>query len=329
MVFNLSEGFYDRPSPVECYKLNIIAYIYVIMLVLSLLFNSGLLIVFARYKDLIQSLNVYIFVITALNLFGSVTQFPVVIAANLHCHWMFKKLGCDISGYIMYAIGCAHIYLTMAMSIERYVVLKNPAFIKKLNFGLYFKVISICILLSLLWATFPLFGWSYYTLEGALTSCSVEWADRSWNVFTYNVTIWVFGFIVPLSAILYCNIMTIKLIKNTPKATPENPEETRTAEEEKKITFTVLIYIWTFLITWTPYSLVSMWSAFVNPDHISPLGSTIPAMFAKSSMVWSTILFVYSNKPIREKFLNTEDKTVKSGRGDLELDTNRLSVPTG
>ena len=85
MGFNLSEEFYSRDSPVECWKLNIIAYIYVIMLALSVIFNSSLLMVFARSKELIQSLNVYIFVITVLNLFGSITQFSVVIPANLHC----------------------------------------------------------------------------------------------------------------------------------------------------------------------------------------------------------------------------------------------------
>ena len=51
----------------------------------------------------------------------------------------------------------------------------------------------------------------------------------------------------------------------------------------------------------TPYAIVSMYSAFINPDHISPFGSTLPAMFAKSSLAWSTILFIYSSSNIRSK----------------------------
>ena len=125
---------------------------------------------------------------------------------------MFKKLGCDVSGFIMYSIGCMHIYLTMAMSIERYVVLKKPSLLKKLTFGTYFKVISLCAFFSILWAVLPFFGWSYYTLEGALTSCSVEWADWSPDVVSYNIAIWIFGFIVPLTAILYCNIKTLQFV---------------------------------------------------------------------------------------------------------------------
>ena len=56
------------------------------------------------------------------------------------------------------------------------------------------------------------------------------------------------------------------------------------------------------MITWTPYSVVSMWSAFVNPEDISPLGATLPAMFAKSSMVWGTLLYLMTNSRVRAKF---------------------------
>jgi len=66
-----------------------------------------------------------------------------------------------------------------------------------------------------------------------------------------------------------------------------------------------------------------MYSAFINPDHISPLAATIPAMFAKSSMVFSTVLFFYSNKPIRENFIHSnwsanDDDDIEKNNG-LEL----------
>lgn len=54
-----------------------------------------------------------------------------------------------------------------------------------------------------------------------------------------------------------------------------------------------------------PYSVVSFYSAFINPNDISPLGSSLPAMFAKSSMVWSSLLILFANKQIRSK-LNKE-----------------------
>ncbi len=54
-----------------------------------------------------------------------------------------------------------------------------------------------------------------------------------------------------------------------------------------------------------------MYSAFINPDHITPAISTLPALLTKSSMLWSTVFFIFTNKELRKKFcqnlVNQED----------------------
>jgi hypothetical protein len=47
--------------------------------------------------------------------------------------------------------------------------------------------------------------------------------------------------------------------------------------------------------------LVTLYGAFIDPDYITPVYSTIPAIFAKSSTVWSTIFFIITNKSIKSK----------------------------
>ena len=56
-----------------------------------------------------------------------------------------------------------------------------------------------------------------------------------------------------------------------------------------------------FLITWLPYSMGSMYVAFIDANGLTPMLETLPAMFAKSSMVWSTIFFIFSNKQFKSK----------------------------
>ena len=51
-------------------------------------------------------------------------------------------------------------------------------------------------------------------------------------------------------------------------------------------------------MAWTPYAIVSLISAFIDPNLITPLGSLIPAVFAKASMAWGGIYFTFSNKEI-------------------------------
>jgi len=51
------------------------------------------------------------------------------------------------------------------------------------------KIIMICLVYTLILTIAPLVGWSYYSLESSLIQCGVEWAERSWNVQSYNFTI--------------------------------------------------------------------------------------------------------------------------------------------
>ena len=112
----------------------------------------------------------------------------------------------------MYFVGCTQIYLMAAISFERYLVINNPFVTKCISYRMTCVIICLCCLLSLVWAGAPLIGWSYYSLEGALTSCSVEWKARTANVISYNVTIFLCTFIIPLFIILFTNIKLLFIV---------------------------------------------------------------------------------------------------------------------
>ncbi len=81
-----------------------------------------------------------------------------------------------------------------------------------MTYKVSFFIIAICILLGVFWASLPLFGWSHYSLESGLTSCSVEWAERSFNVYSYNVTIFIFVFVIPVFIIVFCNLCMLAIV---------------------------------------------------------------------------------------------------------------------
>lgn len=112
----------------------------------------------------------------------------------------------------MYFVGCTQIYLMAAISFERYLVINNPFVTKCISYRMTWVIICLCCLLSLVWAGAPLIGWSYYSLEGALTSCSVEWKARTVNVISYNVTIFLCTFIIPLFIIVFTNIKLLFIV---------------------------------------------------------------------------------------------------------------------
>jgi hypothetical protein len=102
-------------------------------------------------------------------------------------------------------------YLTLN-TFERYLIVFKPCLMKKFSFKMTMSVIGMCALLSLFWSVLPLIGWSHYSLEKGLTSCSIEWSERNWNVLSYNLVVWFFGFALPLIPIFYCNLKLILVV---------------------------------------------------------------------------------------------------------------------
>lgn len=91
-------------------------------------------------------------------------------------------------------------------------MLKKPCAGQRLGFRRTYIIIILCTLFGLLWSILPIFGWSHYSIEGAYTSCSVEWNERSLNVISYNITIFIFVFIIPLAAIVLSNLKVYLLV---------------------------------------------------------------------------------------------------------------------
>ena len=112
----------------------------------------------------------------------------------------------------MYFVGCTQIYLMAAISYERFIIIYKPFTIKMIDFKGTYIGIAFCSLMGLIWAGAPLFGWSYYSLEGALTSCSVEWYERTPNVISYNMAIFITTFVVPVAVILTTNLRLLFIV---------------------------------------------------------------------------------------------------------------------
>lgn len=203
---------YSLDSPVECYKLNLIGILCILIFVLSSFFNSALLWTFIRNKSLRTSLNIFIIALAGFNLFGTIVELPFIIVSNLSCRWIFGKFGCIFSAFIMYFIGCTSIYLMAAISFERFYIIYKPMSIRNVNSRTNLLVILACSVNGLMWASFPLLGWSHYSLEGAYTSCAVEWKERSLNVSSYNIAIFFLVFLIPLFLIVTSNTKLIFIV---------------------------------------------------------------------------------------------------------------------
>ncbi|RNA43725.1 vertebrate ancient opsin-like [Brachionus plicatilis] len=290
-MLNYSEYDLMKSSPVNCVNLRIIGTFTTLLFASCLLFNSILLWVFLKYKNMRSPTNIFITALTILNLVGSIIEFPFIIASKFACRWIFHHTGCVFSAFIMYFIGCLSIYLLVAISFERYYITKNPLENSKNKIQKTYLSILMCVLVALVWSVLPIIGWSYYSLEGAMTSCSVEWKDRSLNVVSYNLTVFLLVYFVPLLAIIMVNFKLIFMIRGLQQILKKkNSMEGRRIIIERNATVAMIFSIVGFIISWTPYAISSMYTAFINSSGVPPLVSTLPSLFAKSSMLWPPVL---------------------------------------
>lgn len=89
---------------------------------------------------------------------------------------------------------------------------------------------------------------------------------------------------------------------------------------ENKITISMFIYIDGFIITWTPYSFVLLVNSFKITNYSWPIASTVSAVFAKSSVVWSTFFYLITNKNIKSNLKKLFCKNKSSKTGSLSMD---------
>ena len=160
-----------------------------------------------------------------------------------------------------------------------------------------------------------------------MTSCCIEWADKSLNVMSFNIYVFIFVYIVPMSLIFYFNTVLIlmvtligfykdlkcfflqitsfptyiKMKRWTTLFGTLNQQSilTKRMSIQKNITTRNVILIGCFVISWTPYAIVAMIIVFIDTNSISPLLALIPSIFAKSSFLWSPLIFILFDKRIR------------------------------
>lgn len=74
------------------------------------------------------------------------------------------------------------------------------------------SLILACLALSLFWSLAPFFGWSHYTFNAVRTSCAPEWKSADIVVVSYNLSVFLCVFLLPLSFVLIINMRLLHLV---------------------------------------------------------------------------------------------------------------------
>ncbi|KAM6893544.1 teleost multiple tissue opsin 2a [Xenentodon cancila] len=268
-----------------------------VIMVLGIVNNLLVLVLFCRFKTLRTPVNVLLLNISVSDMLVCLCGTTLSFASSLQARWLYGRRGCMWYGFINSCFGIVSLISLSTLSYERYSTLmvynKRSADYRK-----PLLAVGGSWLYSVVWTMPPLLGWSSYGLEGAGTSCSVTWTERTLHSHSYIVCLFVFCLGLPVLVMVYCYGRLLHAVKKV-----RHIRRSAGRRRELHILFMVVTTVVCYLLCWMPYGVVAMIATFGQPGLISPVASVIPSILAKSSTVINPVIYILMNKQFYRCFL--------------------------
>lgn len=157
-------------------------------------------------------------------------------------------------------------------------------------------MILICWLYSLFFSGIPLLKlYSSYVPEGYLTCCSFDYLTDDTDARIFMFCYFVFAWCVPFLSIAYCysHILHVVLTANRIQSNKDKNKQ------ELKLAAVVFSVIALWFVAWTPYAIVALLGISHNAHLLSPLGSMLPAFFAKGAACINPYVYAVTHPRFR------------------------------
>ncbi|XP_074860699.1 vertebrate ancient opsin-like [Carettochelys insculpta] len=264
---------------------------------LGFLNNLLVLILFCRNKVLRSPINLLLVNISVSDMMVCIVGTPFSFAASTRRHWLIGPVGCIWYGFVNTLFGTVSLTSLAILSYERYCTMIRTTEADATNYRKIWMGIFVSWMYSLFWTLPPLFGWSSYGLEGAGTTCSVNWHSRDVNNISYIICLFIFCLVIPFFVIVYSYGKLLCAIKQVSGIT-KGMGQTR----DQRVLIMVVAMVICFLLCWLPYGIMALIATFGRPGLITPSASIIPSVLAKSSTVYNPVIYIFLNKQFSRCF---------------------------
>ena len=271
------------------YVFNIIAYYMTALFISSLIFNIFVTYIFCQiFRRKKNTVNLIIINLSIANALHALV-FILVIIASFKKEWTMGNNMCVFEAFWVCFCSITIISLLVYLGYERYQTLKDMRPIGKYVNLKSIAFVTSCWLHGLFWSIMPLVGWSSYSIEGIGVSCSLAWHLRTFSNISYIICLFMFTYVAPVVVICFTYYRMWWIVKHRQIRVSSENQNVHQANEggssQKGVAITGFLTAFLFLLTWTPYAIASFLS-FADPVTVTPLKATIPALIAKSSVIF-------------------------------------------
>ncbi|KAG7462853.1 hypothetical protein MATL_G00189120 [Megalops atlanticus] len=197
---------------------------------------------------------------------------------------------CQVDGFFTLLFGLASINTLTVISVTRYIKGCHPNrahCIGKSTISISLVFIWIG---ALFWSVAPLLGWGSYTDRGYGT-CEVDWSKANYSTIykSYIISILISCFFIPVLVMLFSYVSIIKTVKTSNAMSAEGYLTDRQRKIERDVTRVSIVICTAFIMAWSPYAVVSMWSAW--GFHVPTMTSIFTRLFAKSASFYNPLIY--------------------------------------
>ncbi|CAF2521671.1 unnamed protein product [Rotaria sp. Silwood2] len=320
--------FWRLPTPGDCKTIRIIGIFLCLAAYTGFILNSSLLASFIRYKALRTPPNIFIMFMSGIGIFACCANLPLSGTSSIFCYWLYNRAGCQIEGFAAFLYGCSSCYLLCTVSLSRCYIVVRPFNAKDVTVMKCVVIAVAAILIAVVITILPFVGWNEYTLEVSIflssnfsaelfalehvvtrTSCCTNLYDRRSSYISYNLFIFVVVYCLPLAILVTTNsIIYVGLKRMREKLAHGAKTELsqKRIEMERRILKSIIITVFGFVFSWTPYAVTFFISAFSGNNYNPPLMATfICACFAKTSVMWIPFLYMSTSTQFRLSLVDT------------------------
>ncbi|CAH2039860.1 unnamed protein product, partial [Iphiclides podalirius] len=284
------EHWRNFPAVNKYYHL-VLALIYTMLMITSLIGNGIVIWIFSTSKSLRSASNMFVINLAVFDLMMMI-EMPLLIINSFYQYPVGFQLGCDIYAVLGSISGIGGAITNAVIAFDRYKTISCP-----LDGRINKVQASILILFTWLWSMpFTIMPalqiWGRFVPEGFLTTCSFDYFSDDQDTKVFVAAIFVWSYAIPMALICYFysqlfgavrlheRMLQEQAKKMNVKSLASNKEDASKSVEIRiaKVAFTIFFM---FVCGWTPYAIVTMTGAYGDRNLLSPVATMIPAVCCK------------------------------------------------
>ncbi|KAF7219714.1 opsin-5 [Nothobranchius furzeri] len=206
---------------------------------------------------------------------------------------------CQVDGFLTLLFGLVSINTLTVISVTRYIRGCHPHKAHCISNNSVIVAVIFIWTGAMFWSVAPLLGWGSYTDRGYGT-CEIDWSKANYSTIykSYIISILIFCFFLPVMIMLLAYISIIKTVKSTNAMSANGFLSDRQRIVERDVTRISIVICTAFITAWSPYAVVSMWSAW--GFHVPSTTSIITRLFAKSASFYNPLIYFGMSSKFRK-----------------------------